>query len=85
MDMHTTVLLVRTLMLVGIVSPLVVGGIVLAIRHRYRVSKASGGAPTSPGREPRLVSRSHWDVTHREAVGANDSEASASRTERRAA
>jgi hypothetical protein len=40
MDMHTTVLLVRTLMLGGMILPLVVEGVVLAVRDGYRDSKA---------------------------------------------
>ena len=63
MDMHTTVLLVRTLMLVGILFPLIVGGIVLAIRDRYRVSKTSGDASPSPGCAPAFVSGSVTGVS----------------------
>ena len=66
MDMSTTVWLVRTLMLVGMTLPLVIGGVVVAIRDRHRDSKASGDASTSPGREPAFVSRIHRDSTNRE-------------------
>ena len=40
MDMHTTVFLVRTLMLWVVILPIVVEGVVLAVRDGYRDSKA---------------------------------------------
>jgi hypothetical protein len=59
MDMRTIVLLVRTLMLVGIISPLVIGGVILAIREKRHSSNLDNAA---------LPNRRQWPVVIRAAV-----------------
>jgi hypothetical protein len=53
MGTHTIVLLVRTLMLVGIIFPLVIAGVILAIREKGRPSNLDSAA--SPNRRQRPV------------------------------
>jgi hypothetical protein len=50
MDMNTTVLLVRMLMLVGMISPLVIAAVVVAIREKRRASNLDGDASPNPHR-----------------------------------
>ena len=55
MFMNTTVLLVRTLMLVGMISPLVIGAVVLAVREKRRASNLDGDASPNPRRRPVVI------------------------------
>ena len=85
MDTYHTGLLIRALMFLGIICPLVIAGVLVALREKRCISNLDGDTSKNPGHRPVVMQRSLRYPANREQPEANDSEASALVVQRRAA
>jgi hypothetical protein len=85
MNVFTTGLLIRALIVLGMICLLVLAGALHARREKHRVSNADGDVRTNPGQRPAVAHRSFRYPAIREWRGANDFDATARTVQRRAA
>ena len=85
MDTYQMGLLIRALMLVATICPLVIAGVLVALREKRRVLHLGGDLSTNSSQRPAVMQDRLRYAANREPLEANDSEGSAPRMERRAA
>ena len=85
MDMFHTGMLIRALIVLLMFLLLVIAGALVAWRDKRHVSNPDSDEPANPGQRPAVMQRSSRYAANRGRLEANDSEASLSAGQRRAA
>ncbi len=84
-NMAFLIRVLRVLFVLGMIGLLVIAGALLARRERQRAATLRSDAPTSPGQRTAFMQRSLQYPANGGQAEANDAEASAPGTQRRAA